>query len=91
MNFTMVIADTFHLQSGQIVFAGKIEGGSNPVKPCEAQLFIDDQLAHNVMISGEFLMDVRHPEGYRAISTNQPVSLTSTYVKEHLCQLMELD
>jgi hypothetical protein len=91
MNFIMNITDIFHLQSGETIFAGKIEGGSNPVKPCEAQLFIDDQLAQNIMMSGELLMDGRHPEGYRAISINQPINLTSTYIREHLCQLRGLE
>ena len=86
----MTVADVFHLQSGYTVFAGPIRGSDQIVRSCKAELFIDGKLSQIVEISGEFLMNVKHPEAYRAISTEQHLDLTSTFVKQHLCQLKEI-
>ncbi|MBC6419465.1 MAG: hypothetical protein GDA44_12175 [Prochloron sp. SP5CPC1] len=86
----MTVTDVFHLQSGYTVFAGPIQGSDQIVRSCKAELFIDGKLCQRVEISGEFLMNVKHPEGYRAISTEQHLDLTSTFVKQHFCQLKEI-
>jgi hypothetical protein len=90
MSFEMKIFDVFHLQSGQIVFAGSIVGKHRLLKDCKADLFINNQVYQTIKIDGEFIMDVQHPLGHRAISTKDQVDITSDFVKEHDCKLREI-
>ncbi|MGL5872927.1 MAG: hypothetical protein ACRC2R_11275 [Xenococcaceae cyanobacterium] len=87
MNFEMKIFDVFHLQSGQTVFAGYVTGTKNLIENSKAKLSIDGKISQIVEIEGEFIMNVRHPYGHRAISTIELVDLTSEFVKKHECIL----
>jgi hypothetical protein len=87
MNFEMKIFDVFHLQSGQTVFAGSVTGTKSLIKNFEATLLVDGKISQIVEIDGEFMMNIRHPDGHRAISTKNPVDLTSEFVKKHECIL----
>jgi hypothetical protein len=90
MTFEMKIFDIFHLQSGQTVFAGSIIDNQELIKNKKAKLLIDNQKKQIIEIEGEFLMDVRHPLNYRAISTTDLIELTSEFVKKHDCKLIEI-
>jgi hypothetical protein len=79
----MIVLDIFHLQSGYTVFVGPIEGCSMPIKQCSAELLLDGKVIQTLTVSGEFLMNVKHPQGHRAISTTDCVDLTSSSVREH--------
>jgi hypothetical protein len=88
-NFEMKILDIFHFQSGQTVFAGSVTGKENVIKNSKVELIIDGKVHQTIQLEGEFLMDVRHPSGHRAISTIDRVDLTSEFVKKHECRLVE--
>jgi hypothetical protein len=90
-NFEMKILDIFHFQSGQTVFAGSVTGTKNLIKNSKVELRIDGQVHQTIELEGEFLMDVRHPSGHRAISTIDRVDLTSECIKKHECRLIEVN
>lgn len=89
MNFEMQIIEVFHFQSGETVFAGSVTGRNELIKQCKAELIIDGTVDKTIEIRGEFL-GVRHPEGHRALSTFEPIELTSEFVKKHDCTLRSI-
>ncbi len=91
MGFEIKIFEIFHLKSNQTIFAGSVLGHDNRFKKCKAQLFIDDESNNLVEIEGELIMDRKHPQGHRAISTRDKVDLTSEFVKMHNCRLKQID
>ena len=91
MSFEMKIFDIFHFQSGETIFAGSIVGNQSLLQNIKAQLLIDDKEYQTIKIDGELLMDVKHPDNHRAISTTDFIDLTSDFVKEHDCKLIELE
>jgi hypothetical protein len=85
----MKILDIFHFQSGQTVFAGSVTGTENLIKNSKVGIIVDGRVHQIIELEGEFLMDVRHPSGHRAISTIDKVDLTSEFVRKHECRLVE--
>lgn len=80
----MIVHDVFHLRSGNTVFVGSIKGCSTPIKQCSAELLVDDKVSQTVSIDGEYLMNVKHPNGHRAISvTADQINLTSSSVRDY--------
>ncbi len=90
MSFEMKIFDIFHFQSGETIFAGSIKGKEGLLKNSKAQLLIDNTEYQTIQIKGELLMDVKHPQNHRAISTTDLIDLTSDFVKKHDCKLIEI-
>lgn len=90
VNFEMKIADVFHLNSGQTIFAGSVTGIEKLINNTKAQLIIDNREQQIIEIQGEMLMDRRHPLNHRAISTTDIIDITSDLVKKHECRLVEI-
>ncbi|MBZ8181891.1 hypothetical protein [Oscillatoria salina] len=86
----MAIVETFHLQLGYTVFVGSIQSSNRIVKNTKAKIFIDGNFFQTIEISGEFLTNIKHPQGYRAISTTDKVDIDSVFVKQYFCELKEI-
>ncbi|MBZ8183289.1 hypothetical protein [Oscillatoria salina] len=65
----MTVVEIFDLQSGYTLFVGPIQGSNQIVKRTKVELFIDEKPLKIIDISGEFITNVKYPQGYRAIST----------------------
>lgn len=83
IRFDMKVYDIFHLESGYTVFAGSVDTTQSPVKEIHAELIVDGHRIRRFDIQGEFLMDRKHPKGYRAISTLESIDIDSDFVKTH--------
>ena len=91
MGFEVKIFEIFHLKSNQTIFAGSVSGYDSRLKKCKAQLFIDNKVHKIIEIEGELIMDRKHPQGHRAISTRDKVDLTSEFIRTHNCKLKQID
>ena len=91
MSVEMKIADIFHFQTGETVFVGSIVGEKKSFKDSEMRLSIDNKEDCIVKIAGQMLTDRPHPLGYRGISTYDSIELTSDFVKNHECKLIEIE
>jgi hypothetical protein len=87
MKFNMKIIAVFHFSTGETVFAGPINGTYNRSELCMVRLTVNGEFSQTIEISGEFLMNARHPEDHRAIFTNQYVNLTTDFINENECSL----
>ncbi|MEM6610909.1 MAG: hypothetical protein AAF652_01385 [Cyanobacteria bacterium P01_C01_bin.72] len=88
MSIEIKISDIFHLQTGATVFAGLIIGEKEIFKDNKMQLWIDNKEYQTVNITGEMLMDRKHPLNHRAVSTYDAIELTSDFVRSHECKLI---
>ncbi|MEM8673286.1 MAG: hypothetical protein AAGF83_05365 [Cyanobacteria bacterium P01_G01_bin.67] len=91
MSVEIKICDIFHLQTGSTIFAGLITGKKKLLKNSKMQLLVDSQKYKTITIEGEMLMDQRHSLDLRAVSTNDTVDLTSDFIKNHDCILVEFE
>ena len=91
MSIEIKVFDIFHLQTGETVFAGLITGSEKLFKNCKMQLLIDNQKYQTVKIEGEMLMDKKKSFNHRAVSTTDSIDLTSDFIKNHECRLVEAD
>ncbi len=91
MSVEIKIFDIFHFQTGETVFAGSITGQKKLFKDNKMQLLIDNKEHQTVNIAGEMLMDRRHSLDLRAVSTYDSIELTSDFVKNHECRLVEIE
>ncbi|AFY83605.1 hypothetical protein [Oscillatoria acuminata] len=91
MAFEMKICEIFKLQSGQTVFAGPLEGTSISIQNCQAELEVDGVIIQKLMIEGEFIMNVKHPVGHRAIFTTESVKINRSIIKQQTCYLRSVN
>lgn len=91
MSVEIKIFDIFHLQTGATVFAGSITGQKKLFKDNKMQLLIDNKEHQTVNIAGEMLMDKRRSLDLRAVSTYDSIELTSDFVKNYECRLVEIE
>ena len=91
MSVEIKIFDIFHLQTGATVFAGSMIGQKKTFKNNKMQLLIDNKEHQTVNITGEMLMDERHSADLRAVSTYDSIELSSDFVKNHECKLVEIE
>jgi hypothetical protein len=87
MKFNMKIIAVFHFSTGGTVFAGPIDGTYDRSELRKVRLMVNGESSQAIEINGEFLMNARHPEGHRAIFTNQYVDLTTDFVNKNECSL----
>ena len=90
MSVEIKIFDIFHLQTGATILAGLITGNEKYLKDIKIQLLIDNQTYQTIKIEGEMLTDTRHPLDFRGVTTFDPVDLTSDFIKNHECRLVEI-
>ena len=91
MSFEFKVVDIFHVYNDQTAFAGEVLGHNALITRGKAQVLVDNEVQEVIEINGEYLFDRRHPLGYRAISTEDKVTLTKELVKTHDCRLKQID
>lgn len=91
MTIEIKVYDIFHLQTGETIFAGLVTGTEKLFKNRKMQLLIDNQKYQTVKIEGEMLMDRKKSLNHRAVSTTDSIDLTSDFIKNHECRLVEVD
>ena len=60
------------------------------LKDIKMQLLIDNQKYQTIKIEGDMLTDKRHPLDFRGVTTFDSVDLTSDFIKNHECRLVEI-
>lgn len=55
------------------------------------QLLVDNQKYQLIKIEGEMLIDKNKFLDHRAVSTTDSIDLTSDFIKNHECKLVEAD
>jgi len=83
----MKIADVFHFADGRTVFVARIDGGARLIRPCKCELLVDGVPTGLIQIEGEMIPDRPSAEGYRSISTRDPVTLTRLVLTSSDCVL----
>ena len=91
MSVEIKIFDIFRLQTGATVFAGSLIGEKKLFKDNRMQLFVDNKEYQTVNIAGEMLMDRKDSRNLRAVSTFDSIDLTSNFIKNHECKLIEVE
>ncbi|MEM8723594.1 MAG: hypothetical protein AAGE84_30665 [Cyanobacteria bacterium P01_G01_bin.39] len=91
MSIEIKVCDIFHLQTGETIFAGLITGEEKLFKNRKMQLLVDNQKYQLIQIEGEMLMDKNKFLDHRAVSTTDSIDLTSDFIKNHECKLVEAD
>jgi len=86
MKFEMNIKDVFHFGNGKTVFLGQVVASENRIGSCRCELTIDGEVKNVVEIEGE-MIGGSHPEGYRSVSSGEPVELDKQLVADSDCRL----
>ncbi len=81
--FEMKIVELFRFADHRTVFVGPIHGAKSFIGPCRCDLVIDGNVFHTVTIEGEMIADREPPNGHRALSTLDNVSLDINRVGDH--------
>ncbi|MCU0543094.1 MAG: hypothetical protein MUE44_13130 [Oscillatoriaceae cyanobacterium Prado104] len=88
--FEMIICDLFHFQNDLTVFVGPVSGLNGLIKKCQAEVIVSEKIYKIIEIQGEFLPNVKHPAGHRAVSTSATIDLTTDAVQKQQCKLRML-
>ena len=83
----MKVLDVFYLTSGHTVLVGRVQDRKELIGKCMVEIILDGKEIKIITIDGEWLTGNNHPEGHRAISTTEPLTLTPALVVHHDCRL----
>jgi hypothetical protein len=87
LEFEMRIHDLFKFSDGRTVFVGTVTSPTNFIQACKCQLIVNSTVQEMIQIEGEMIPDRPHPEGYRSLSTREPVQLDRETVISTECLL----
>ncbi len=86
LKFEIVVTDIFRLRDGRTVCVGPVEGGEDLIEPQACDLLVKGVKKATIRIA-EDLVEGKHPEGLRAVSTSDTVELDPQSLSKSECRL----
>ena len=78
--YELIVIDKFHFRDGRTVFVGPVMGRIKAIPAGYCDLLVCDQKKVTIWIHGEEIVEKRKNISYRAVSTNDQISIDSSFV-----------